>query len=47
MVIPGLELLSQNLLAFAYCLMLIYLFLGIQIIADLFMEAIEVITSTV
>lgn len=32
-------------MAFGMVIMLIYLFIGIQLIADLFMEAIEVITS--
>ena len=37
---------DKGLLAFVYFMWLMYLFLGISIIADLFMEAIEVITST-
>jgi len=38
--------LSPGLLAVAYGLFLGWLFFGIAIIADIFMEAIEVITST-
>ena len=38
---------NKNFLAAVYFLFLMYLFLGISIIADIFMEAIEVITSTV
>ena len=37
--------LSAGLLAVAYGLCLIYLFLGISIVAEIFMEAIEKITS--
>jgi solute carrier family 8 (sodium/calcium exchanger) len=44
--IPGIQLLSRNTLACVYFVFLMYLFLGISIIADIFMEAIEVITST-
>lgn len=44
--IPGMQIgYSHNFLGFLYLIMLIYLFLGIAIIADIFMEAIEVITS--
>lgn len=45
MIIPGTSLLSPGLLGVAYLVFLGYLFLGISIIADIFMEAIEVITS--
>ena len=40
------QLLSYGSLAVIYFVFLMYLFLGIAIIADIFMEAIEVITST-
>lgn len=43
--LPGLNLLDQRLMAFFYLMFLLYLFLGISIIADIFMEAIEVICS--
>lgn len=43
--IPGTTLMPTRLLGIAYFLFLIFLFLGISIIADIFMEAIEVITS--
>jgi Ca2+/Na+ antiporter len=43
--IPGTSLLPRGLLGVAYLVFLGYLFLGISIIADIFMEAIEVITS--
>lgn len=39
------SLLPTGLMAFVYFLFLGYLFLGISIIADIFMEAIEVICS--
>jgi hypothetical protein len=42
---PGTSLLNKDLLGFFYFMFMIYLFLGISIIADIFMEAIEVITS--
>ena len=42
----GAQLLGDVTLAVFYFIFLIWLFLGIGIIADLFMEAIEVITST-
>ena len=43
--LPGISLLNKNMLAVFYFLTLMYLFLGISIIADIFMEAIEVICS--
>lgn len=43
--IPGTQLLSNNFLGFIYLIFLLYLFLGISIVADIFMEAIEEITS--
>lgn len=42
---PGVSLYPNALLGVAYFIFLIYLFLGISISADIFMEAIEVITS--
>ena len=45
-VIPGLQLISNGWLIFGFFWFLIYLFIGIQLIADKFMEAIEVITAT-
>lgn len=42
---PGVSLLPTPLLGFAYLTFLGFLFLGISISADIFMEAIEVITS--
>ena len=42
---PGVQLLPAGLMGVMYLLFLIYLFLGISISADIFMEAIEVITS--
>jgi hypothetical protein len=40
------SLVSDVVLGIAALLLLLYLFLGVAIIADLFMEAIEVITSS-
>jgi len=42
---PGISLLPAGLMGVAYMCFLIYLFLGIAISADIFMEAIEVITA--
>lgn len=44
--VPGTSLLNNELMGFMYFMFLMYLFLGISIIADIFMEAIEVITSS-
>lgn len=44
--IPGMATIGEGTMAFFYSLMLIYLFLGIGIISDLFMGGIERITST-
>ena len=44
--IPGTALLPNGLMGVVYLLFLGYLFLGISISADIFMEAIEVITSS-
>lgn len=43
--IPGVATLSRELLAIFYGLCLVYLFLGISIVAEIFMESIEKITS--
>lgn len=43
--IPGVPLISKGLLIVVYFLTLCYLFLGISIVADIFMGSIEVITS--
>jgi hypothetical protein len=43
--VPGTTLLPKGLLGIAYLAFLGFLFLGISIVADIFMEAIEVITS--
>jgi len=45
LLIPGVATLSTGLLSIFYALALIYLFLGISIVAEIFMEAIEKITS--
>ena len=42
---PGLSLLGDATLGVCYLLLLIWLFVGIAILADIFMEAIEMITS--
>jgi len=44
-ILPGTAILPKGLLSVAYCVTLIYLFLGIGIISDIFMSAIEKITS--
>jgi len=46
MLIPGISILPKGFLFILYLLFLLYLFLGISIISDVFMSAIEVITST-
>lgn len=43
--IPGTSLLNNGLMSFAYLCALGWLFLGIAIISDIFMESIEVITA--
>jgi Ca2+/Na+ antiporter len=43
--VTGIPLLSRPLLAVVYCITLIYLFLGIGIVSDIFMSAIEKVTS--
>ena len=42
---PGLSLLGDGALGVLYLLFLVWLFIGIAIMSDIFMEAIEVITS--
>lgn len=44
--IPGTSLLPDSLTGFAYFIFLLFLFLGISVVADIFMESIEVITSS-
>jgi hypothetical protein len=43
--VTGTPLISKPVLAVAYCITLIYLFLGIGIVSDIFMSAIEKVTS--
>jgi len=43
--VPGTALLPNGLLAVAYGLSLVYLFLGIGIVSDIFMNGIERITA--
>lgn len=45
LLIPGIATMSRGVLSVAYGLSLVYLFLGISIVAEIFMEAIEKITS--
>jgi len=45
MIVPGTSLLDQRFLTVMYFLFLCYLFVGISIIADIFMEGIENITA--
>ena len=45
LMIPGSSLMHGTTVGIVYFIWLLYLFLGISIIADIFMEAIEVITS--
>jgi hypothetical protein len=44
-IVPGTSLMNPTTLAIAYLVALGYLFLGIAIISDIFMEAIEHITA--
>lgn len=46
LIVPGTSLLPEGTTGFFYFLFLLYLFLGISVVADIFMEAIEVITSS-
>jgi len=46
MAVPGSSLLPNSLMGFMYFIFLLFLFLGISVVADIFMEAIEVITSS-
>lgn len=43
---PGMDILPMWMLQIAYTVTLCWLFLGISIVADIFMSAIEKITST-
>lgn len=43
--IPGTSLLNKGLMGFVYLVWLLWLFVGIAIISDIFMESIEVITA--
>ena len=45
LVIPGTSLMNETFMGIIYLLVLFWFFLGIAIVADLFMESIEVITS--
>lgn len=45
LLIPGVATLNNGMLAVFYGFALIYLFLGISIVAEIFMEAIEKITA--
>ena len=47
MIVPGTSLMNDGLMGVVYCLVLFWFFLGIAIVADIFMEAIEQITSKV
>lgn len=42
---PGFSMLNSWFLGIFYCVMLIYIFVGIMIISDIFMDAINVITA--
>lgn len=44
-IVPGTSLMNDGLMGFVYLLWLGYLFVGIAIISDIFMESIESITS--
>ena len=43
--VPGTSLMNHTVVGIFYMIFLIWLFFGISVIADIFMEAIEVITS--
>jgi hypothetical protein len=45
LLIPGVANLNRTVLSIAYGLSLCYLFIGVSIVAEVFMEAIEKITS--
>lgn len=45
MLVPGMYMMNNKFLAVVYLCTLAYLFVGIAIISDIFMEAIEQITS--
>lgn len=44
--LPGTPLMGKTVVGIFYFIFLLWLFLGISVIADIFMEAIEIITST-
>jgi hypothetical protein len=44
-IVPGSSLLATPLLGFAYLVMMVWLFVGVAIICDKFMESIEKITE--
>jgi len=44
--VAGTQLMGNRTLGIFYFMFLLWLFLGISVIADIFMEAIEIITST-
>ena len=44
--VAGTQLMGNTTLGIFYFMFLLWLFLGISVIADIFMEAIEIITST-
>jgi len=44
--VPGTSLMGKTTLGIFYLIFLFWLFLGISVIADIFMEAIEIITSS-
>jgi len=46
LLLPGITTLPPVMLAIMYCVALFWMFLGMNIIADVFMDAIEVITSS-
>ena len=45
LLLSGVSLMNEKFLAVCYALILFYLFLGIAIVSDIFMGAIEVITA--
>jgi solute carrier family 8 (sodium/calcium exchanger) len=44
-IIPGTSLMNKGLTGFIYLMWLLWLFVGISIVSDIFMESIEAITS--
>ena len=45
LLLPGISLMDDWILAILYAFTLIYIFVGITIVSDIFMESIEVITA--